>query len=196
MLVFIDFEASSLSRRSYPIEVAWVFENGDAESHLIRPAPGWIDWDPNAQAIHGIDRASLEREGTPHDIVARRMVELLAGHDLRTSAPSWDGKWLSVLLRGAGLPRHSLRLRDNDEALVEAAQAILRGAVPEAELDRAARDLIARVEPRETEPRAHRALADARAEHALWLAVRASAAQQAGNVLNAKRPAGGSCGPF
>ena len=40
MLVFLDFEASSLAKRGYPIEVAWVFEDGRAESHLIRPAPG------------------------------------------------------------------------------------------------------------------------------------------------------------
>ena len=26
MLVFLDFEASSLGKRSYPIEVGWVFE--------------------------------------------------------------------------------------------------------------------------------------------------------------------------
>ncbi|RTL19639.1 MAG: transcriptional regulator, partial [Sphingomonadaceae bacterium] len=26
MFVFLDFEASSLAKKSYPIEVAWVFE--------------------------------------------------------------------------------------------------------------------------------------------------------------------------
>jgi hypothetical protein len=40
MIVFLDFEASSLARHSYPIEVAWVFEDGASEAHLIRPAPG------------------------------------------------------------------------------------------------------------------------------------------------------------
>jgi hypothetical protein len=38
MRTFLDFEASSLSDESYPVEVAWVFEDGHAESHLIRPA--------------------------------------------------------------------------------------------------------------------------------------------------------------
>lgn len=34
MLVFLDFEASSLGKRSYPIEVAWVVEDGRSEAHL------------------------------------------------------------------------------------------------------------------------------------------------------------------
>lgn len=43
MVVFLDSEASSLDRKGFPIEVAWVFENGDEESHLIRPAEGWTE---------------------------------------------------------------------------------------------------------------------------------------------------------
>ena len=35
---FIDFEASSLTVKSYPIEVAWNLEDGTIESHLISPA--------------------------------------------------------------------------------------------------------------------------------------------------------------
>ncbi|MFT3810039.1 MAG: hypothetical protein QM698_08990 [Micropepsaceae bacterium] len=31
MLAFLDFEASSLSDNSYPIEVAWIFEDGTGE---------------------------------------------------------------------------------------------------------------------------------------------------------------------
>lgn len=50
MLVFLDFEASSLSKQSYPIEVAWVFEDGRSEEYLIRPAPIWTDWDSAAEA--------------------------------------------------------------------------------------------------------------------------------------------------
>lgn len=40
MIVFLDFEVSSLSERSYPIEAGWVFEDGRGEARLIRPAPG------------------------------------------------------------------------------------------------------------------------------------------------------------
>ena len=45
MRVFLDFEASSLSKDSYPIEVGWAGEDGSTEAHLIRPAPDWTDWD-------------------------------------------------------------------------------------------------------------------------------------------------------
>ena len=88
MLVFLDFEASSLGKRSYPIEVGWVFEDGRSEAHLIRPAPEWTDWDAQAEAVHHIPRDLLLREGAPHDVVAQRMIEALEGHDLLASAPS------------------------------------------------------------------------------------------------------------
>jgi hypothetical protein len=190
MLAFLDFEASSLSKRSYPIEVAWVFEDGASEAHLIRPAPGWTEWDEGAASIHHIDRALLEREGAAHDWVARRMVETLTGHDLRASAPSWDGKWLSVLLRAAGLPRHALRLSDSDDAHLEAAKAMLRGAVPEEDLDEMAGNFAALAEIREAgHPPAHRALPDALEEWEKWLAVRASARMLA-ERLKAEKTAG------
>jgi len=172
MLVFLDFEASSLSKRSYPIEVAWVFEDGRTESHLIRPAPEWEDWDAAAEAIHGIARAHLLAQGDDHLAVAQRMVDELTGHDLLASAPSWDGKWLSVLLRAAKLPRHSLRLRDSDDALRERALAILSPVLLGEALASAVAAVLADSEPRrDGKPPAHRALPDAREEHDRWLAV-------------------------
>lgn len=176
MLAFLDFEASSLGKRGFPIEVAWVFEDGREEAHLIRPAPDWEEWDPQAEAIHRIPHASLLADGEPHATVAARMVEALAGHDLLASAPSWDGKWLSALLRAAGLPRHALRLRDTEEAWIEVARRELAGMDDTAARDAAARELIAEVALRDrgTTP-AHRALADARAERDRWLAVRNAA---------------------
>jgi len=181
MLVFLDFEASSLARHSYPIEVAWVFEDGSSESHLIRPAPQWEDWDPLAEAIHHIPRDTLLREGMPHDELARHMVAKLSAHDLTASAPSWDGKWLSALLRAAGLPRHSLRLRDTENAQRDTARRILRGRVApdrlEAEVERIRSEALA---ARHEEATAHRALADAQQERDRWLAVRALAQQYRG----------------
>lgn len=69
MFVFLDFEASSLSKQSYPIEVAWVFEDGRHRSHLIRPTPEWTDWSHEAEQIHGISRSLLLTEGhSVHDV--------------------------------------------------------------------------------------------------------------------------------
>jgi hypothetical protein len=171
MIVFLDFEASSLSDDSYPVEVGWVFEDGRAESQLIRPAPDWTDWDPGAEAIHGISRRQLLAEGAAHEHVAARMVDQLAGHDLYASAPSWDGKWLSVLLRAAGYPRHALRLRDTDEAQLEAVRTAFGGqASPDAVA------ILARVRQAWEPARpAHRALPDARQEREIWLEVKRQA---------------------
>ncbi|WP_294394451.1 transcriptional regulator [uncultured Sphingomonas sp.] len=179
MLVFLDFEASSLGKKGVPIEVAWVFEDGRSESHLIRPAPGWDDWDVEAEAIHHIPRDTLMQDGTPHDQLARHMVEALGGHDLLASAPSWDGKWLSALLRAAGLPRHSLRLRDSEEAFRDAARTGLRPTTPPDLIAGTADAIVAAVLARfRAMPPAHRALADAERERARWLSVRDMAAQE------------------
>jgi hypothetical protein len=100
------------------------------------------------------------------------MVEQLSGHDLFASAPSWDGKWLSALLRAAKLPRHALRLRDTDEARAEAARRILAPVVPADQLHVTIADLLARVEEgREGVQAAHRALADAQDEQQHWAKV-------------------------
>lgn len=172
MNIFLDFEASSLSDRSYPVEVGWIFEDGRAESHLIAPAPDWTDWDVEAERIHGIARETLVREGATPAIVAARMVEMLSGHALFASAPSWDGKWMSVLLRGAGLPRHALRLQDTDVALRDTARAILRDAIPSDRLEIAVHNLVARAGATRGGPPAHRALADATAERDIWRRLR------------------------
>ena len=180
MRVFVDFEASSLRKNGFPVEVGWVLEDGAAEGHLIRPAPGWTDWDPSAEAIHRLSREQLEREGTPHDTVARRMVEALAGHDLFASAPSWDGKWLSLLLRSAGFPRHILRLRDTEVAQAETAAEVLDGLLAPGEAAGAIAQIVAtvRTEAERHTPR-HRAVDDAEGERQRWLAVRAAAEARA-----------------
>jgi hypothetical protein len=173
MRVFLDFEASSLARHSYPIEVAWVFEDGSGESHLIRPAPDWTDWSYAAETIHGICRSTLEAEGEPHGDVARRMIEVLTGHDLHASAPSWDGKWLSALLRAAGLPRHALRLSDSEIARAETASAMLASKVAPDALSGVVTEILKSVaETLARQPVTHRALADAEQERQAWLEVR------------------------
>lgn len=173
MIAFVDFEASSLAKDSYPIEVAWVFENETSESWLIRPAPGWTDWDEAAAAIHGRSRAELMAAGVAHEVVAARMVAVLAPHRLYASAPSWDGKWLSVLLRAAGLPRRALRLADTLDVRMEIAAEILVPRFGAEQAGRLAREMAEQVVldfPQPDPP--HRALADARRELVLYGEVR------------------------
>lgn len=189
MIVFLDFEASSLGKRGFPVEVGWAAEDGSEESHLIRPAPGWDDWSEEAEGIHGLTRETLEREGEPHDAVARRMVAVLTGHALYASAPSWDGQWLSRLLRAAGLPRHALRLRDTEEAQREAVLAALAEAgVPAEQQAGLAYEILsaALAEAEQAGPPAHRALADARQELERWRELRRCAAGAAAQALGGR----------
>ncbi len=187
MKIFLDFEASSLGKKGVPIEVAWVFEDGRSEAYLIRPADEWTDWDMSAQSVHGIARETLIHEGTPHEQVAARMVEVLAGHDLLASAPSWDGKWLSALLRASGLSRHLLRLRDSDDAHRECATDILEGFVQSEQLDDVVENLLTLTDVRApgVAP-AHRALPDAEEERQRWLQIRDAARRLAADYAHGR----------
>ncbi|MXQ10082.1 transcriptional regulator [Microvirga makkahensis] len=170
-IVFLDFEASSLGKDSYPIEVGWVFASGQEESYLIRPAPSWTDWSAESEATHRLTRERLLAEGTPHDEVANHMLEALSGHALFATAPSWDGQWLSKLLRGAGLPRHALRLQDTDVAHQEVIARILQeSGLTEGEQAVRAKEILARarLEDEAKGDPDHRALADAKRELRLW----------------------------
>jgi hypothetical protein len=173
LIVFLDFEASSLSKKSVPVEVAWVFQNGNSRSYLIKPAPEWTDWSAEAEGIHGISRERLLAEGVPVEQVAKEMVDILSGHELYASAPSWDGKWLSVLLRSAGHPRHALRLVKSDEAFLSAAREGMEGKFPEAEISAFVETVIRQTEPASP---AHRALPDAMLELQRWQMIRMKAA--------------------
>jgi len=158
--LFLDFEASSLSNDSYPIEVGWVFEDGAGEAHLIRPAPGWTEWDSRAAAVHGITREQLQQDGEPHQQVCDRLLALFEQNTVLASAPSWDGHWLSMLLRASGRPRHLVRLRDSDVAFAEAAEAWGGNVAARIEAAKQA-----------ARPAGHRALADARREWEIWRAL-------------------------
>jgi DNA polymerase III epsilon subunit-like protein len=180
MLVFLDFEASSLSDDGYPIEVGWIFEDGRSESYLIKPAPQWTDWDAEAEALHGISRAMLEAEGTDHSVVAHRLLDQLSGSTVYASAPSWDGKWLSVLFRASGIPRHALRLKDSDELHLEAAIEGLQGPSNGESTAEEAEALVAEAQKTfNGAPVTHRALEDAKLERQIWLEVRRLARERA-----------------
>lgn len=94
---FLDFEASSLSDVSHPIEVAWSLPSGEIESYLIRPTWDWNDWSPDAEYLHGLTREQITKDGLPAWHVAKRMNEVLADATCYTDAPEFDGFWLSRL---------------------------------------------------------------------------------------------------
>jgi len=93
------------------------------------------------------------------------MQPLFEASTVLASAPSWDGHWLSMLLRASGLPRHLYRLQDTEIAFLAAA----RGKISN---DNGAQELIASAREKiESQPAGHRAEADARREWAIWRAI-------------------------
>ncbi|WP_076533697.1 hypothetical protein [Roseovarius nanhaiticus] len=94
----LDFEASSLSRESWPIEVglSWL-ENDEVRtwSTLIRPAPGWdlADWAPQSAAVHGIALEVLQEAPVACAVVDDRF-EHLRDRVLVPDAPAFETRWL------------------------------------------------------------------------------------------------------
>jgi len=180
-LAFIDHEASSLTRRSFPIEVGWVFEDGTGESHLIRPAAGWREWSMASQAVHGITQGKLKREGKPPKAVARRALEALAGCTIVADQPAWDAAWFNMLLETAGLPPASMASLADIE--LEACRPLLALLAPEGSPKRIetvnlARNMAAGAingarDAEQRRPRVHhRALPDAESNWRIWVGVR------------------------
>jgi hypothetical protein len=105
----IDVEASGFGRDSYPIEVGYVLEDGRARCTLVRPADGWTHWDPAAEAIHHIARATLVRHGRPAAEVARWLNDDLGGRTVYCDGWGHDYPWLAALFEFAGsVPRFRL----------------------------------------------------------------------------------------
>jgi DNA polymerase III epsilon subunit-like protein len=118
--VFIDFEASSLSPKSWPIEVGIARVGGNeviVESKLIRPHPSWAmaEWHAESAAVHGISLEELAGAEAAGD-VARWLVDEVAGELLLSDAPEFDQRWCDRLLKLIG-GSHDLRLTDFDQAV-------------------------------------------------------------------------------
>ncbi|MET0369840.1 MAG: hypothetical protein ABW039_00535 [Sphingobium sp.] len=102
----IDFEASCLPKhgRSFPIEVG-IAEHGAARSWLIRPHRDWWGWDwtAEAEALHGLDRDRIDREGLPADIVLAELADAARGRQVVADS-NIDQYWLDTLAVAAGQP--------------------------------------------------------------------------------------------
>jgi len=94
----MDFEASSLSVHSYPIEVAWNDAQGTIHSYLINPAhvPDWTEWSAQSERIHGIPRATLTAQGLPPEEVCAK-VQAITAMVVYSDAARFDLQWLECL---------------------------------------------------------------------------------------------------
>ena len=94
----IDIEASGLNFDAYPIEIAVIVKNR-RKSWLIKPQDDWRYWDDTAEAMHGISRDLLQKEGINATTVVQELNEFLAGsiEPLYSDAAYWDADWIDTL---------------------------------------------------------------------------------------------------
>lgn len=99
--IFIDFESSSLSLRSFPIEIAWGSKPDKISSYLISPynIPSWTDWSTDSEKIHGITRDYLEKHGIAPKKLCQKIIHELANQHVFSENPDWDSMWLLKLFQ-------------------------------------------------------------------------------------------------
>jgi len=97
----LDIEASGFGRGSYPIEVGFVLEDGEARCMLVQPAAHWTHWDPAAAQLHRITREDLQLQGWPIRDVVEVLNDSLCGRTLFSDGWAHDYSWLAVLYEAA-----------------------------------------------------------------------------------------------
>ena len=92
----IDFEASGLSRLSYPIEVGLTNGCTDYQA-LIKPMRHWNYWSDEAESVHKISRTQIQRKGIEPAQVAQELNHRLSGKVAYCDSVQWDGFWCNIL---------------------------------------------------------------------------------------------------
>jgi hypothetical protein len=107
----IDFEASSLHKLSYPIEIAISQWNGPDDPTgvtwhtLIGETADWRAkglWSEDSQRIHGIDRAALVDAPEPSLVMAQANRFAPVGSVAFCDGGSYDSFWMQRLADAAG----------------------------------------------------------------------------------------------
>jgi hypothetical protein len=161
---FLDFEASSLSNNSYPIEAGWTQPDGRVESHLISPqnVPEWTDWSSASEQVHHISREELITSGKTPSWICERMNRQLNGKTVFSDSVRYDGFWLSRLFAVAG-KKAEFTLASSQDLVVKRLSPNMRGRAQAlsrlAELEMIARTRV---------PGEHRAAWDAQYLLELW----------------------------
>ncbi len=116
-LIVLDFEASSLSEKSYPIEVGVaVALAADGPiyvwSSLIRPDRSWSfgeDWDPAAEGVHNIPAELLATGQSPSEVATALNAIIGPVGPAYCDGGYYDGFWLERLYKAARVePKFSL----------------------------------------------------------------------------------------
>ncbi len=118
----IDFEASGLSKQSYPIEVG-ITNGSDEYQALIRPMAHWQYWSDEAEAVHTLSRSQIESVGLDPAHVAHTLNNKLSGQPVYCDSVQWDAFWCNVLFADNGISRQfevidiQELLKDSDDHL-------------------------------------------------------------------------------
>ncbi|MBV8666108.1 MAG: hypothetical protein JO269_06435 [Burkholderiaceae bacterium] len=104
--IIIDFEASGFGKDSYPIEVGFIGEAGQAWCALIKPENDWLHWDRHAADMHHISRDQLLQCGKPCAFVANHLNQCLEGRVVYTDGWMHDYIWMARLFDAAELSPH------------------------------------------------------------------------------------------
>jgi DNA polymerase III subunit epsilon len=154
-IVFLDFEASGLFGRSWPIEAGYASSCGKEDSFLLARHADWSleDWDRKSAQIHGISLEDLAAEGLAAKVALARLEEGIGDAIVVSDAPAFDNYWLDRLAEAAGRPARFV-VRDWNEVLPTA----------QSEADREA--IVARA--RAAERHLHRAGPDSRVMRNVW----------------------------
>lgn len=120
-LITLDFEASALDPRSYPIEVGicrWSTPSGPFEiwSTLIDPQSSWTAygvWNEASEKVHGISLAQLVDEGRSPTNTVAILNELVGGQACYCDGGSFDLDWARKLSAVSKI-RPSFKLGDWD----------------------------------------------------------------------------------
>lgn len=116
----LDFEASGLGARTYPIEVGVAFAAGAASelevwSTLVRPTDMWLkhgNWIEASAEVHGIAESELAAGMDPTEVMTR-LNGLIGSSIAFVDGGRDDVLWLDTLVRAAGVSP-SFRLADWD----------------------------------------------------------------------------------
>jgi hypothetical protein len=95
--MFLDCEASGWPPDGVAIEIAWGAPGGEIVSYLVKPNWRWTHWSEQAEAVHGIPRETLERNGIEAREIAMLMNTALDGRIVYTDAPEFDAAWISPI---------------------------------------------------------------------------------------------------
>lgn len=118
-IVMIDVEASSFSKDSYPIEIAWVSLSNEEDSFLIKTneVEEWTDWSSESEKVHGIDRQQLDMSGISIYEAAQRLNSQLNGCIVLSDCADSDSFWIDKLFSASSTTREFILMDIYDFAV-------------------------------------------------------------------------------